>query len=248
MLQHLGIPYVSVACHSGGTVSAVDILVHHPEILHPERPYVAIAAPWILPKHTSSTALAIAQSLPASVLNHTDKAARLINNHIGPLVGASFGISYGLAAKVLPAQTTAPALEATAREGTRFEERIWPLVIERIYAEGVRGLSSDAILFMQKGRTTGWSDWGDYDTAVRRIAENLRAAGKRLTVDVFYAEKDRLIGDGGSEGPRWLDQCWAPYGDVFDYRSTTVQGADHDAIWKLKWGAAQAIFQRVGVE
>jgi pimeloyl-ACP methyl ester carboxylesterase len=247
LLQHLAIQHVSVACHSAGTVSALDIVLHFPEILHPERPYLAIGGPWILPKHTGSTALHIAHSLPTSVLNQTDKAARLINNHIGPAVGASFGVSYKLAAKIRPARPAKPSTDANDREGARLEAQMWPHVIERIYAEGVKGLSTDAVLMMQKGMT-GWSDWGDYDTGIPRLAELLRADGKRLTVDVFFAEEDIVIGDGGTKGPRWFDKCWAPHGDVFEYRSSTVKGTDHDAIWNLKWGVAQTVFQRVGTE
>lgn len=89
LLKHLDIQYVSVGCHSGGLVYALDMLLHHPEILHPERPYLAIGGPWILPSHTSSTAMSLIQHLPASVISGADKFARLINNHIGLFIGAS---------------------------------------------------------------------------------------------------------------------------------------------------------------
>jgi hypothetical protein len=83
---------------------------------------------------------------------------------------------------------------------------------------------------------------------VPRLAEALRAEGKRLRVDVFYAENDSLIGDGGSKGPRWFDQCWDAQhcGDVIDYCRTIVTGADHDRIWNLRWGAVQKVFERIG--
>lgn len=86
------------------------------------------------------------------------------------------------------------------REGAEFKDKLWPEVIERIYAEGIKSISADAVLFMKKGvGLPGWSDWGDYNTFVPRLIESLRAAGKRLSVDVFYAENDSII--GGSEGP-----------------------------------------------
>jgi len=226
------------------------MLLHHPEILHPQRPYLAIAGPWILPKHTGSSALAIAHSLPAGILGQTDKVARLIQNYIGPAVGASVGVSYGLVAKLLPAKAASPVSEDSGGEGARFEERVWSHIMKQAYAEGVRGVSTDAVLLMQKGMPAGWSDWGDYDTAVRRLAEIVPHAvtDAKLTVEVFYAEKDLVIGDAGTKGPRWFDQCWAPYSEVFHYRSSTVQGSDHDGLLTLRRGAVQSIFQSVGVD
>ncbi len=248
MLEHLGIQYVSISCHSGGTIYALDMVLKHPEILHPERPYLAIAGPWILPSHTNSMLLSIVQSLPASVIGRTDKLASLLVKRIGPVLGVCFGASQALVAKITPASSTQES-EDVAREGAEFEEEIWPKIIESVYAEGVQGVSSDAVLFMRKANgTAGWSDWGDYDVLVPRLAEHLRTAGKRLSVDVFYAESDYMIGDGGSKGPKWFDKCWDSQncGDVIDYRATTVKGADHDGIWNLKWGAVQEVFERIG--
>lgn len=176
-----------------------------------------------------------------------------MNNHIGPMIGTSIGFCLDLVAKLTPAsleaKTNDEAMEDTRREGTKFEYELWPHVIERAYAEGIEGISSDALLFLQKADgMTGWSDWGDYDKLVPRLAEALRAAGKRLRVDVFYAETDSVIGDAGSKGPLWFDQCWDARhrGDVIDYESRTVKDTDHDRIWDFKWGAVQEVFERVG--
>lgn len=254
LLAHLRIQYVSVACHSGGTVWALDMLLHHPEILHPSRPYLAIGGPWILPSHTGRTALSMVQLLPTSVINKTDKLAKLINNHVGPALGASVGFSLALVAKLGPTTAFKGHEDAEehghdrAPEGARFEEDLWPKVIARIYAEGVRGIGSEAVLLMHKAADaagSGWSDWGDYDQLVPRLAEALRAAGRRLRLDVFYAEKDMMIGHGReSKGARWFDSCWEQTrcADVVQYRSTTVMGADHDGIWNLRWGMMQEVF------
>jgi pimeloyl-ACP methyl ester carboxylesterase len=246
LLRHLRIQYVSIGCHSGGTVFALDLMLHHPEILHPQRPYLAIGAPWILPKHTGSAGLSIIGALPTNVINQTDKLARLINNHVGPVIGVSFGLAYNLIAKFIPLQQDGRESESAESEGADFEERIRPHIIERIYAEGVNGISREAVLFMQKG-TTSWGDWGDYDTGVLRFAKNSSSLTKKIKVDVFYAENDSLIGANSGKGPRWFNRCWdATFcGDVFEYQSINVKGADHNGIWDLKWGTMEKVFSRI---
>ncbi|KAL7784670.1 hypothetical protein V8C37DRAFT_413270 [Trichoderma ceciliae] len=235
-----------LGCHSGGLVYALDMLLHHPEILHPERPYLAIGGPWILPSHTGSTAMSIVQSLPVSFIGSVDKVARLINNHIGPFVGVALDFSLSLMNKLTPVllQQGCVVIDKDAR----FEEELWPAVIKRIYTEGIQGTSSDAILLMQKvDGMAGWSDWGDYDTLMPRLAEALRASGRRLRVDVFYAENDFMIGSGHSKGAEWFNRCWDSQNcrDAIDYCSTAVKGADHDGIWHLRWGVSQKVFEKI---
>lgn len=243
LLDHLGIKHISVACHSCGVIYALDLMLHHPELLHPERPYLAIGAPWILPVHTGSTALRAAQSLPAGIIGQTDKMARLINNHVGPLVGTSIGLILGLVAKLSP---PSHHVSENASGEASFEDQIWPAIVERMYAEGVRGIADDAVLVMQKhGGKVGWSNWGDYDTLVPRLAEVLRAAGRRLKVDVFYAENDHLIGSENSKGRRWFDDCWGvPQGsDIISFHCMTVNRADHDEIWSMRFDAIYSVFR-----
>lgn len=66
----------------------------------------------------------------------------------------------------------------------------------------VQGMSPEAVTVMQKNLDGGWTD---YNGTVPRLADVLRAAGKRRQVDVSWAEKDRIVGDPGSRGPRWFD-------------------------------------------
>ena len=193
-------------------------------------------------------ALSVLQHLPTGLIGSTDKLARLINNHIGPMIGSSYGISLGLLAKLMSASFSNES-EVEMPEGARFEQEIWSSIVSRVYAEDVQGISADAVLFLQKvNGLEGWGSWGDYDTLVPRLTDTLRARGVRLRVDVLYAEKDQMIGDQGAKGPRWFDQCWneTSRGDAIDYQSRTIPGADHDRIWDLRWGAAHEVFERIG--
>lgn len=225
------------------------MLLHHPEIIHPESPFLAIGGPWILPNRTGSTLLSIAKALPRPIISNTDKLARLINNHLGPFIGNTIGLSAGLVSSLLPRKKAKPPAapredEAAEVGSAEFEAQLWSPIIDRIYAEGVAGISSDAVLFLQKGMD-GWSDWGDYDTGVARLAEVLRAAGKRLRVDVFYPSSDFFVGGEGDKGPRWFNRCWEAASDVIHFQSSTVKGADHDGIWMLKFGVPQSVFETI---
>lgn len=249
LLRYLDIHNVSLGCHSGGTIYALDLLLHHPELLHPIRPYLAIGAPWILPLHTNSKAMSIVQSLPASVIAKTDKFARFVNNYLGPILGLSFGLTKAAIDKLMlpfpKSQHEDMNHEDINLEGAAFEDDLCPRIIDRMYLEGLEGMSSDALLFMQKiDGMTGWGNWGDYDVLVPRLAAALGAAGRRLHVDVFYAEEDFM---NGTNGPQWFDQCWGSQhrGSAIDYASTTVRGADHNGIWALKWDAVHAMFSRI---
>lgn len=251
LLKHLGIEYVSLGCHSGGAVSALDMALHHPELLHPERPYLVLGAPWILPSHTSSTTMSLVQSLPAGLIGTTDKFARFMNSTIGPALGVCFGASAAIVSRFKPAATTQAESsedveQDTPRDDAKFEEKIWPDLIKRVYAEGIKGLSAHAQLILQKDG--GWSDWGDYDTLVPRLVEDLRAAGKRLKVRVYYAEKDMLIGDAYTKGPLWFDGLWDEQkcGDVVDYERQEVKGAEHDGVWDIALGVPQKVFEEIG--
>lgn len=227
------------------------MLLHHPEILHPDKDgYLAIGSPWILPSHTGCKAMSMVKFLPTSVVSKTDKLSQFINNHVGPMIGVSARVVYALVARLNPRSPAGNDKGAgDGSVGSRFEEDLWPEIIQRIYAGSVKGISSDAILLLQKGSHwhAGWGDWGDYDKLVLLLKQALLGAGRTLSVDVFYAEKDFLIGDAGSKGSEWFDQCWQAGSDhVINYNSTNIIGADHDGIWSLRWGVAQTAFGKIG--
>lgn len=213
--------------------------------------------------------------MSAPLIGSTDKVARLVNSYVGPLVGTCVGVSSGVMAKVTksaPSSSSsggalAPApVPGAAGEGegagegekeaevggvaywAKYEEKIWSAIVERVFKEGVKGISGDAVVFLQKVEgMKGWGDWGDYDKLIPQLVEGLRAEGVMLSVDVFYAEKDDLIGARESKGPAWFDKCWKEgAGEVVQFQSRTVKGADHDSVWNLKGDVVQEIFEKIG--
>ncbi|KAK0612023.1 hypothetical protein B0T14DRAFT_558783 [Immersiella caudata] len=272
LLAHLSISYVSLAAHSGGTIYALDLALSHPEIFPPaaadgedgRQGYLAIGCPWVLPSRSGSAMLSVVGMLPRGMIMQTDTLARFIATKVGPAVGAGYqalgrvvGASGGLL-KVISGSVSGSGSGSGSgnsegeggkerNEEFEFEDRIWGKLIAKMFEEGVEGISEDAVLFMQKGEGSGWGDWGDYDGLVPRLVEGLRGKGRRLRVDVFYGEKDHMIGDAGSKGPIWFDGCWTggENKDVIEFRSRTVKGADHDTIWSAEWDVAMEVMEWV---
>ncbi|KAH7320686.1 hypothetical protein B0I35DRAFT_427603 [Stachybotrys elegans] len=233
LLQRLEIRHVSVACQSAGTVYALDLLLHHPEILCPDRPYLAIGAPWIHPSHTDALPMAIASRLPAAALGTVDKLASFIQTTVNPIMLSGFG--------------AAPAGEASEDdESSKLEASLLPKVMEKAFREGVHGMSDDVVVLMHKVEgTEGWSDWGDYDTLLPRLVAALQAGGKRLAVDIFFAEKDFLVGDFGKKGTNWLKACFERVSQDIELRTEVVPGSDHDSLWDLKFGIHRRVLAKM---
>lgn len=248
LLAHLEIRHVSIACHSGGTVYALDLLLNHPELLDPENAYLAIGAPWILPDHSNVISFRALQALPSFLIGYTDKLATYTQSYISPLIGRSIGLSQAIVNTVYaPSQDPQSDLETEVQgpEDLKLEKKLWPKIIERVFADGIEGMSADAVLLLHK--ETSWGTWGDYDTLVPRFGTALAAMGRRLRVDVFYAESDALIGSGLSQGASWFDQCWrSEECSTVEHRSRVVNGADHDAVWDLDLDAIQQVIRSIG--
>ncbi|KAF4949306.1 hypothetical protein FSARC_13513 [Fusarium sarcochroum] len=245
LLQHLGIQHVSIACHSGGTVYALDMLLHHPEILHPDRPYIAIGAPWILPSHSNSVAMALTKALPNGLLGQADKFIGFINGTLGPVMATSAGVS----------QVIGNAVWKDDREpdennpDVKFEESLEPTLFKFLHTESIRGFSDEALFLMQKANgVTGWGDWLDYDDMVPKLVEALNGASRKLTIDVFFAAEDNMIGAAGTQGPKWLNSCWEKdeVRETVTYNTTVIPKANHDTVWSIRRGVPEEVFKKIG--
>lgn len=245
LLRHLEIKHVSVACHSGGTIYALDMLLHHPEILHPERSYIAIGAPWILPSRSHLWSTSLIQALPDTIMAQADKVIGFVNGTLGPVFAPSAGISQIFRSSARSGPGEAGEINADAALEESLESHFFGFV----HSESIKGFSDELQFLMQKVEgVSGWGDWLDYDDLMPKLVEALKGAGKQLTVEVFYAEQDSLIGAPGGQGPQWLNSCWE--GDiakeVVTYKTNTVKGTDHDTIWSIRQGVPEEVLKKVG--
>jgi pimeloyl-ACP methyl ester carboxylesterase len=242
LLKHLGIETVSFACHSGGTLFAMDMLLHHPELLDPRFPYIALAGPWIHTSHTGVVSLSMAKALPSGLVAQFDKVVGFVHNHLESWTSTSFGISEPIANLF-----ATPPSGGIEDESVTFEENTMAKALDRAHKENIEGVSSEALVLLRniKGMD-GWGDWGDYDELIRRVGNAFREAGRKLTIDVFYAETDSMIGLETAKGAQWFDNCWRAGGDTLEYSRRVVKGTDHNSLWQLRWGVPQLVFAKLG--
>lgn len=200
--------------------------------------------------------MSMTQLLPASMMK-TEKLVRMIVGYIGPALGYTFKASQLVVSSVYtpPPRTPDKNVVEVDRKYAELERDLYMGQIgddvfkgpeERIFAESIRGLNDESVFLMQKGAVSGgWSDWGDFDVLIPRLEEKLRSAGKKLRVDLWYAESDALIGDDASKGPAWFDALWqaAAQNGTMEYRRESVKGSDHDSIWNLKYGRCRKVFE-----
>ncbi|KAF3047050.1 hypothetical protein E8E12_010795 [Didymella heteroderae] len=274
LVQHLGIKCVALAAHSFGTVYAMNFLLLYPELLHPERPYVAFWTPWVSPEHSGVRHLQVAELLPASVIGKFSGLAKLINCSVMPVLGMSSSLSSAVtrslqssmpnrgAADVPPAQTNAQiqgwnegGVYTLDLDNPEIVKDLRALLPTFLFAETIDGAGHDAQLCLRKPRSIPWSTptqpWEDIDDAVRQlksiIANDLQT-GRRWVVDSFHAETDIMV---RNKGRAWFDGCWQ--GDRTSeneesgivYRSQIVEGSDHDFILDPVFGASEKWLERV---
>lgn len=181
----------------------------------------------------------LAASLPRSLVAQTDKLVTFVNSTLGPVLGVSATVS----GSVLQLWTQAKPL---GRQGpdVDLEKGVRDRLAEHIFAGSVRGLGQETQVLLRNGvEKDGWSDWGDFDVLTPRLAEAVRGAGGAgLKVDVFFAEKDNLIGDAGTKGGRWFEECWTDV-DGVEFTSKILRGSDHDNVWDLQWDVMEIAFK-----
>ena len=196
------------------------------------------------------TGVSVLQSLPAGMIAQIGNLRRFVNfGAVGAVVRVSAGGS-AAAVKWAKAKGEEEFAEGVDAATVEMEESLHAGILERSVEGSGEGLSHNALLVMQKVKNvcggTGWADWGDYDVLVPRLVRRLRETGRRIEVDVFYAERDGMIGGAGEgKGAKWFDGLWEGTGGVVGYRRRVLGGADHDSIWFVRWGGVQGVFGRI---
>ncbi|KAK1654625.1 hypothetical protein BDP81DRAFT_389693 [Colletotrichum phormii] len=263
LLAHLSIRHVSLAAHSGGTIYALNTILHLRHLLSPTHPYLALAAPWVHQSRSGAALMTVAGGLPETVLGGFHTLAGFSLKYVAPMAGAVSGFfpSMQAVSGLLPASmrmgsaadpTHTPAAEVNPM--AEFEEKIWPQLMQKVWSEDTRGLSQDAILLLKRaGHSEYWGSWKDYDELVTLLAEaehnpdaGVVEGASKLKVDVFWAEEDHMI--GVDKGPKWFEDCWRAEQrrDVIEFGSHVVPGTDHDTIMELKFDVFERILRKVG--
>ncbi|KAL2007269.1 hypothetical protein VTN00DRAFT_8707 [Thermoascus crustaceus] len=266
LIDQLHINRISLVGHSSGAIYVLNVLLHYRHILHPNRPYVALIAPWIHPSHSDSLLLAtVAKFLPDWLIRQWYHASHLVTRTTGrPNLGPS---------TVRPAVASTASSSGSAMDSMRnsnddndrlglLTRAIDEKIMEYALLENVEGISQEALFCLKRGPDGLWGEglWEDCDgyVSLLRHREAEAAAARtthrqgqddhddsKLRVDVFFADSD---GHSGKYGSRWFDDCWkgsTTGDDLFCYRSMTVPETTHETIMRPESGVLGTIFSRI---
>ncbi|KAH8688440.1 Alpha/Beta hydrolase protein [Ilyonectria robusta] len=247
LLEHLGIKHVALASHSAGTIYLLNTLYHYRDILHPEKPSVTMLAPWVHPSHSRVTSMQLAQYIPASAFSVWHLIPKFFVLKAGPAF-ASSGAVVTKASNVISGggqddselEKNRQRMETVYQLPRDVQIEIDALVMKKVFEENTVGANSEALQVLKKGPALSWGKCEDYEIFVREVVDrerNRRSAGNnegmpKLKVAAYFAETDALV---GPKGQAYMEECWkgkeeGEFGDVIDFETHTVHGADHDSV------------------
>lgn len=255
LLSALDVQHVSILSHSAGTMYAFNTVYRLRDILDPQRPYMAMIAPWVHSDHSNVTLTYLASKIPTGLFGSWNAIARLINTRVAPTLNWSSGIVSSSASLFQTESGTGEASNLKLGELYGVSEEVGKYIDQLKWkwflAETTTAGNEEALLCLRK---SGYDDWGvcdDYESFVRQLAkqeQECRSAHDgtpKLKVDTFFAESDALVGEGGQQ---YFEQCWEQDGvaEAISFSSATLPGTDHDtALMDLKKGALKTVFERI---
>ena len=259
LLEHLDIKHVHLAAHSAGTVYTLSTILHLRHLLYPNAPYAALFGPWVHPANSGKWQMSTVSYLPGGLIGQWHHAAKFINSNIAPLMAAS-GMAITKASRVSTdssvgpdEDTTGAGLSEAAGAKTLRIKAAETLLTKYLFAENVEGGGQDALLCMRKG--VDWGECTDLKKAAAKIAgaERARQAdsaetkAKVLRLDLYFAEKDEMIGKGGQA---YLERCFntASKEGGLDYHPTIVKGTDHNGVTSANAGGVEALMRVIGTQ
>ncbi|CAM1510680.1 Fc.00g010150.m01.CDS01 [Cosmosporella sp. VM-42] len=192
ILAHLGIKHVALVSHSAGTMYSLNMLYHCRNLLHPEKPFVALLAPWVDPSHSHMRTFQLAQYLPVKAFG--------IWHRLPPFfmkAQPAFASSAALVTQVTNAFTFGrrnndsggsndgpPCCEIERNARLREQEyglsrglqrELSKLTFKLMFEENTVGANSEALQCLRKGVT--WGKCDDYAVFVKDMVDLERSRG-----------------------------------------------------------------------
>ncbi|KAL7811399.1 alpha/beta-hydrolase [Trichoderma gracile] len=252
LLAHLDIPHVALVAHSAGTLYLLNTLHHYRNLLHPERPYVAIMGPWVDPACSKVASMQMLQYIPTPAFSIWHRIPRFFVVDAAPALTTSGTVLNKVTSLLSASMGTNNAQELTTLERNRqklADEYDFPLdmqmelgtiLTKKIFDENTVGANGEALQCLRKGQGWSWGVCDDYAVFVKSLvsAERQRRQlnpnwqdSMRLKVRAYFAETDIMIGAGGQ---KYIEKVWGwkdkAFEDVLDFESVTVPGTDHDSV------------------
>lgn len=255
LLDKLNVKHVSLVSHSAGTMYLLNTLWYHRKYLDPVAPYAALITPWVHSEHSNVTLMNIVSKLPNSLINSWNGVNRFVVGQILPTAAWSGGV-FTAASSMFKKTGGVEGLPDAAAMGEAVgmsEEKrkeIENAQLKFMLLEETEGLNDEVMVLMKKDGIN-WDACDRYPEYVRRLqdreAKELAETGRKLKMQVFFAESDMLVGKGGQ---KYFNECWAQenMSDGVQFESRELPGTDHEtAVMDVKKGALGRIFDEVRI-
>ncbi|KAK7940772.1 uncharacterized protein PG986_013159 [Apiospora aurea] len=259
LLKHLGIDHVSLVSHSAGTLYSLNLLYHFRDILSPNKPFVALFAPFVHPTHSGLVSLKMAQWLPVRAFSAWHHIPRLVVTKAQPAFASSGAVLSKATNAILgKADITNDEGHSSSRRLAKkygmdggLQEELDELIPKTMFEGQTVGADSEVLQCLKKGASGTWGKCDDYPTFIRDLAELERSRGlgegrPRIKIRVYFAETDALI---GKRGQSYFEECWAgkdgEFEDCIDFAAESVDKTDHDSVPR-KLRILEAIFHEAG--
>lgn len=240
LLEHLSIKHVALVSHSAGALYLMNTLFRHRNVLHPERPFAAMLAPWVDPSCSGVAGMQILQWIPVPAFGIWNRIPQFINTRIGPSL-ASSGAVFAQTSKM--PSTLSSAINASAEEVNRrrieevyghsrdMQAELDKLFPKLMFDENTVGANSEALLCLKKGPSDMWGVCENYSTFVTTFASQERSRNEqaKIKIRVYFAEKDSMI---GTKGQKYFEDCWRGTEDTLDFEASTIKSTDHESVFR----------------
>ncbi|CZT00370.1 uncharacterized protein RAG0_08419 [Rhynchosporium agropyri] len=240
LLAHLKIEHIALACQSAGTIFALNLISHHPDLLYPSNPILTLFSPWVHQSISGATSLKLAAALPDTLVGGWNSLVGTIVTTGVPTFQASSAVFSNVANLFKNSRR-----EETSREG---EEKVCQdsygtsLTVYKeiakhfsiyVFKENTTGGNDEARLCM-KSLGTSWDRCEVYPTFVldMKVEWEKRANvnGKKLKLDIAWGEgNDAMI---GAAGMKYFKECFKQekLGEGIEVEVNEIAGAEHDSI------------------
>lgn len=258
LLKHVGVEKVSLACHSAGTIYALNTLYHFRDILYPKAPYIGLLAPWVDNVYSRTTLMNMASKLPCGIVDGLADVTKFINQRIAPVASWSGGIlssSMGLF-KNESALDDSDATDLAERYGVEQEvaREIERIATKFYFAEDISAGNEEAKLCLKKAGAGSWGSCEDYAEFAKVINEreshrqntndSTSDEMTKLRLHVWFAESDIMI---GKDGQKYFNECWTMEDGCVDFERAELPGTNHETVLlDAKKGGLRAMFEEIG--
>ncbi|KAF3391221.1 hypothetical protein F1880_007796 [Penicillium rolfsii] len=269
LMRILGAQHVAIGAHSCGVIYALNTVYSMPYILSPTDPRLYLLTPWVSPKYSGISYLSLSSYMPSKVIGGFDGLVRFIASNIVPTVQFSSGLLSGSSTASIAQNNMCREFRGVSAAEAKAQSEV---IRKSLFNEDTTGANDECLLLLKKKEAGPWGACESYEEYPAKLQakmkdffasrplstrESLNASPPttlqhRLTVKVFWAESDLLI---GKKGAAYFDACFKTFtlaelgsgadSSVLLYSSEVLPKTDHDTALLPEYGALPQMIEDI---